>query len=349
MSEKTEQPTPKKLRDARNKGQVASSKDLVSGVIMITLFSFLWISSDFYYHQFKELILLPTLFIGPGFDFGYGLQEVLNGILIIMIKMILPPLGLVVIVAIAAHMFQFGLLLAFESLKPDLNKLNPLEGIKKIFAMKNLIELLKSVLKIAFLTILLYYVIRNNLADLLKTPECGLRCVPLVLGAVMKDLVVNTAFALIVIAGADFAFQKFQFIKQLKMSKDEIKQEYKEMEGDPHIKSKRKHLHQEMLSQNMTNSVKKSTVVVTNPTRIAIALEYREGETPLPIVRAKGQNLIAKRIIEIAQQEGIPIMENVPLARALHEQASVDQYIPSDLIQAVAEVLRWVAQLQNQR
>jgi len=121
------------------------------------------------------------------------------------------------------------------------------------------------------------------------------------------------------------------------------------MEGDPHIKSKRKHLHQEMLSQNMTNSVKKSTVVVTNPTRIAVALEYREGETPLPIVRAKGQNLIAKRIIEIAQQEGIPIMENVPLARALHEQASVDQYIPSDLIQAVAEVLRWVAQLQNQR
>lgn len=349
MSEKTEQPTPKKLRDARNKGQVASSKDLVSGAVMIALFAFLWIASGFYYSQFKELILLPTMFIGPGFDFGYGLQQALNGLLIIMIKMIAPPLALVAIVVIAAHMFQFGLLLAFESLKPDLKKLNPFEGIKKIISLKNLIELLKSILKISFLAILLYSVIRNNLGDLLKMPECGLRCVPLMLGAVMKDLVVNTMFALVVIAGADFAFQKFQFIKQLKMSKDEVKQEYKEMEGDPHIKSKRRHLHQEMLSQNMANSVKKSTVVVTNPTRIAIALEYREGETPLPIVRAKGENLLAKRIIEIAQQEGIPIMENVPLARALHEQAVVDQYIPADLIQAVAEVLRWVAQLEKQR
>lgn len=349
MSEKTEQPTPKKLRDARNKGQVASSKDLVSGAVMIALFAFLWIASGFYYSQFKELILLPTMFIGPGFDFGYGLQQALNGLLIIMIKMIAPPLALVAIVVIAAHMLQFGLLLAFESLKPDLKKLNPFEGIKKIISLKNLIELLKSILKISFLAILLYSVIRNNLGDLLKMPECGLRCVPLMLGAVMKDLVVNTMFALVVIAGADFAFQKFQFIKQLKMSKDEVKQEYKEMEGDPHIKSKRRHLHQEMLSQNMANSVKKSTVVVTNPTRIAIALEYREGETPLPIVRAKGENLLAKRIIEIAQQEGIPIMENVPLARALHEQAVVDQYIPADLIQAVAEVLRWVAQLEKQR
>lgn len=349
MSEKTEQPTPKKLRDARNKGQVASSKDVVSGAVMILLFVFLWVSADFYYRQLKELILLPTMFVGPGFDFGYALQQAFNGILMIMIKMIAPPLALVIVVVIAAHMAQFGLLLAFESLKPDLNKMNPFEGVKRIFSLKNLIELLKSILKISFLSILLYFVIRDNLGDLMKIPECGVRCIPLMLGAVMKDLVTNTIFALVIIAGADFAFQKFQFIKQLKMSKDEVKQEYKEMEGDPHIKSKRRHLHQEMLSQNMTNSVKKSTVVVTNPTRIAIALEYREGETPLPIVRAKGQNLLAKRIIEIAQQEGIPIMENVPLARALHEQATVDQYIPSDLIQAVAEVLRWVAQLEKQR
>lgn len=349
MSEKTEQPTPKKLRDARNKGQVSSSKDLVSGVLMIGLFAFLWIAADFYYHQFKELILLPTLFVGPGFDFNHSFQEVLNGSFVLMIKMIAPPLLLVIVVAVAAHVFQFGLLLAFESLKPDLKKLNPLEGMKKIFSLKNLIELLKSLLKIAFLSILLYYVIRNHLVDLLKIPQCGLSCVSLVLGALMQDLAINAAFAFIIIAGADFAFQRFQFIKQLKMSKEEVKQEYKEMEGDPHIKSKRRHLHQEMLAQNMVASVKKSTVVITNPTRIAVALEYREGETPLPIVRAKGENLSAKRIIEIAQQEGIPIMENVPLARALHEQAALDQYIPSDLIEAVAEVLRWVAQLENQR
>ncbi len=133
------------------------------------------------------------------------------------------------------------------------------------------------------------------------------------------------------------------------MTKDEVKNEYKEMEGDPAIKGKRKQLHQELLSESVVNSVKKASVVVTNPTRIAIALEYREGETPLPIVRAKGENLLAKRIIEIAKQEGIPIMENVPLARALHEQVRIDEYIPSDLIDAVAEVLRWVAKLEQDR
>ena len=349
MSDKTEQPTPKKLRDARKKGQVSSSKDVTSGAVIIMLFIFLWTASDFYYQQFKELILLPAQFTGPGFDFGYSLEQVVNGLLLIMIKMIAPPLGLVTIVIIAAHIFQFGLLLAFESLKPDLNKLNPANGLKKIFSLKNLIELLKSLLKIGFLLILLYHVILNNLGDLLEIPHCGLRCIPLMLDAMMKELMINASFAFVVIAAADFAFQKFQFIKELKMSKDEVKREYKEMEGDPHIKSKRRHLHQEMLARNMTSSVKRSTVIITNPTRIAIALEYRQGETPLPMVRAKGENLLAKRIIEIAQQEGIPIMENVPLARALHEQASVDQYIPSALIPAVAEVLRWVAQLESQR
>lgn len=349
MSEKTEQPTPKKLRDARNKGQVSSSKDLVSGALMIVMFAFLWMTSDFYYRQFKELILLPTLFMVPGFDFGYSLEQVLNGLLVLMIKMIAPLLLVAVIVTIGTHVLQFGLLLAFESLKPDLNKLNPLEGIKKIFSIKNLIELLKSIIKIALLVILLYYVIRNHLSDLMKIPQCGISCISLMLGALMKDLAINATFGFILIAGADFVFQKFQFIKQLKMSKDEVKQEYKEMEGDPRIKGKRRQLHQEMISQHTVNSVKKSTVVITNPTRIAIALDYREGETPLPIVRAKGENLLAKRIIEIAQQEGIPIMENVPLAWALHEQAAVDQYIPSELIQAVAEVLRWVAQLENRR
>ena len=152
----------------------------------------------------------------------------------------------------------------------------------------------------------------------------------------------------IVIAAADFVFQKFQHTKQLKMSKDEIKKEYKEMEGDPLIKGKRKQFHHELMSQQVASNVKRSSVVVTNPTRIAIALEYRQGETPLPIVRAKGEGFLAKRIIEIAQQEGIPIMENVPLARDLHEQSTVDQYIPVDLIEAVAEVLRWVKQLEEQ-
>lgn len=345
--EKTEQPTAKKLRDARQKGQVSSSKDVVSAALVIVLFALLWGASDFYYAKFKELILLPTLFVGTEMPFSHTLEQILEGLIILFAQMIAPPLAVVVIVSLAAHVVQFGLLLAFESLKPELNKLNPGKGIKKIFSIKNLVELLKSILKIALLSILLYHVVRDNLVDLLKVPQCGIDCVPSILGLLMQDMVIYSTFGFILIAAADFAFQRFQFTKEMRMSKEEVKQEYKEMEGDPHIKGKRRQLHQELMMQNMASSVKRSTVVVTNPTRIAIALEYREGETPLPVVRAKGENLVATYIIEIARQEGIPIMENVPLARALHEQSRVDQYIPTDLIAAVAEVLRWVAQLEK--
>ncbi|MCB1804794.1 MAG: type III secretion system export apparatus subunit SctU [Candidatus Competibacteraceae bacterium] len=345
MAEKTEQPSPKKLRDARKKGQVASSKEVVSAALLLAIFAFLWAMSGFYLLKFQQMILLPSTFIGANFE--YSLEQVLNGLLQLMLHLLAPLLALVIVVAILAHFAQFGLLFAFESLKPDLKKLNPLQGVKKIFSIKNLIEFLKSIIKIVFLSILLFLVIRDSLDDLLKIPGCGLECIPLVLGTLLKHLIINTAFAFIIIAAADFVFQNFQHTKQLKMTKDEVKREYKEMEGSPEIKSKRRQLHQEMMSQQVANSVKRSTVVVTNPTRIAIALEYRDGETPLPIIRAKGENLHAKRIIELAKENGIPIMENVPLARALHEQSSVDQYIPADLIEAVAEVLRWVAQLEK--
>jgi len=346
MSEKTEQPTPKKLRDARKKGQVASSKDVVSAAMMISVLGFLWGMATIFLHKFEELIALPTGYID--IDFERAMQETLNGVIDVMIGILAPLLALVVAVAVMAHLFQFGFLFAFESIKPDLKKLNPAKGIKKIFSMKNLIEFIKSIIKIVTLSLLLYLVIKNSLPDLLQIPHCGLQCIPEVLGQLLKLLFLNTAMVFIVIAAADFVFQKFQHTKQLKMSKDEIKKEYKEMEGDPLIKGKRKQFHHELMSQQVVSNVKRSSVVVTNPTRIAIALEYRQGETPLPIVRAKGEGFLAKRIIEIAQQEGIPIMENVPLARDLHEQSTVDQYIPVDLIEAVAEVLRWVKQLEEQ-
>lgn len=345
--EKTEQPTPKRLSDARKKGQVSSSKDLVSAALVVLMFALLWGASGFYLDKLRELILLPTVFIGSDMPFYLALEQIFDGLIVLFLQMITPPLVLAVVVGIAAHLGQFGFLLAFESLKPDLNKLNPGKGIKKIFSIKNLVELFKSILKIALLTILFYQVISDNLANLLKLPGCGLSCVSPLLGALMLDLMLYASFGFILIAAADFAFQRFQFTKEMRMSKQEVKQEYKEMEGDPRIKGKRRQLHQELMMQNTASAVKRSTVVVTNPTHIAIALEYREGETPLPIVRAKGEHLMAQRIIEIARAEGIPVMENVPLARALHEQSQVDQYIPSDLIEAVAEVLRWVAQLDQ--
>lgn len=345
--EKTERPTPKKLRDARKKGQIASSKDLVSAALMIGLFALLWSSSGFYLGKFQELLLLPAGFIGGDVPFHHALEQIFPGLILLFAQLIAPPLLLAVVIAIAAHMGQFGFLLAFESIKPDLKKISPGKGIKKIFSLKNIFELLKSLLKITLLSLLFYLVIRDHLPDLLKLPQCGIPCIPRLVGSLMLDVMIFASLGFIIIAAGDFAFQRFQFTKELRMSKQEVKQEYKEMEGDPRIKGKRRQLHQELMMQNTANAVRRSTLVITNPTRIAIALEYRDGETPLPVVRAKGENLMAAQIIRIAEQEGIPIMENVPLARALHEQSRIDQYIPSDLITAVAEVLRWVARVDE--
>ena len=349
MSEKTEDPTPKRLRDQRKKGQVAQSKEVASTALIVSIFAFLAIMSGFYYEKIEEMILLPATQLGPDFDFGSALNVVIDQMLSIMFQLLLPLIGLVIVIAIGSHFAQYGVLFAPTTLKPDLKKLNPAQGIKKIFSMKNLFELLKSILKIAFLSVLIYLVIRDALPDLMKLPSCGLNCVLPVTGQMVWNLALYSTFAFVIIAAADFAFQKFQFIKQNKMTKDEVKREYKESEGSPEIKGKRKQFHQELMQDSVSDGVKNSDVVVKNPTHYAVALEYKKDVTPLPIVRAKGENLLAKRIINIALENDIPVMENVPLAQALHSDAELDQYIPSDLVKPVAEVLRWVQQLENER
>ncbi len=348
MSDKTEPPSQKKLRDARKKGQVVQSKELASSALIIAVFAFLFGMAGVYMALMQRMILLPTTVIGPDFDFDASFEVVVNGVALLMVQMIVPLLLLVAVVAVLAHFFQYGLLFTFETAKPDLKKLNPGKALKKIFSVKNLFELAKSIVKIAFLGLLIYLVIRDSLPDLMRIPYCGAECVLPILGTLMRKLAINAAFAFVIIGAADYVFQRFQFMKQMKMTKEEVKREFKEQEGNPEIKGRRRQLHHELLAASVEHSVRNSTVVVTNPTHLAIALEYREGKTQLPIVRAKGQNLVAKRIIEIAEKEGIPVMQNVPLAHALNEQSSIDQYIPAELIGAVAEVLRWVARMETE-
>lgn len=347
MAEKTEEPTPKKLRDARKKGQVPSSKEVASTALILALVAYLFAMSGNILDDLRDLMNLPVAFIGH--DFEYALQQVLYGVFLLIVKIVAPILALVAFVAVAAYFAQFGFLFSAENLKPSLKKINPISGAKRIFSIKTVIEFIKSIIKIIVLGVLLYAVIRQSIQDLVELPYCGATCILPMLGELLRQMITAAALVFVVIAVADLLYQRYAHRKKLKMTKDEVKREYKEMEGDPHIKSKRKQIHQEMLAQGVQHNVKRSSVVVTNPTRIAIALRYVEGETPLPVVTAKGENLMARRIIEIAREEGIPVMENVPLARALHELSEVDQYIPTDLIDATAEVLRWVARLEAER
>lgn len=345
MSEKTEQPTPKKLRDARKKGQVAKSKEISSAAGIIGLFGVIWLAWGFYIDNLKEMILIPTGFYEVPFE--QALPSVLAGVARKFIILSLPAVAAGLVLGVLSNFFQIGGLFAIESIKPDIKKINPVQGFKKIFSLNNLVELIKSIIKILFLSILLWMVIKDAVDSLLKMPHAGLGGIMTILPAVMMKIVIYTSFAFIVVAIADFFFQKYMHVKKLKMSKDEVKREYKEMEGDPIIKGKRKQLHRELAMNDTVQKARKANVIVTNPTRLAVAIYYDKDETPLPIVLTKGENLLAKRIIEVAQEEGIPIMQNVPLARDLYEHGDVDQYIPSELIEPVAEVLKWVQRLKK--
>lgn len=347
MSEKTEQPTHKKLRDARKKGQVAKSKEVASAALIATVFAMLTAFMASYFGDLGDMIVAPTAYYTA--DFHLAANAVLTEVVVTGLKIVMPVVLTVAVVGAIAHMAQTGLLMSAQPIKPELKKLNPASGLKKIFALKNLVEFLKSAAKIAFLSVLLFLVIRGAIPQLVKIPHCGVSCIPPILASIFFDVMTYTVAAFVLIAAMDFVYQKWQFTKEQRMTKDEVKREYKESEGDPHIKGKRKQFHQELLQANQEAAVRRSKVVVTNPTHIAVALEYRQDETPLPIIAAMGQNLNAKRIVQIAEEEGIPIMQNVPLARGLYEDGQLGNYIPVDMIAEVAEVLRWVMELEQEQ
>lgn len=347
MSDKTEPPTPKKLREAREKGQVAKSRDLVQALLFIAIFALLLGNNDSNLKSLGALMILPAQFYAM--PFSVALREVGTQATNAAIAVTMPLLGAVILTAVAGHMMQTGVLLAFKAMAPDLNKLNPGAQLKNMFSVKTLIEFVKNIVKISLLAVILYIVVKGGLRDLLLSATCGLGCVMGVGSKMLIQILSYAAAVFLIVSAFDYFLQYQQHIKGLMMSKDEIKREYKEMEGDPHIKSKRKQFHHELLMEDTSQRVRKSTVLVTNPTHIAVAILYDAEETPLPLVLAKGEGYLAERMIAIAKEEGIPIMQNIPLARSLHSEAPVDQYIPSSLIEPIAEVLRWVQSLQENR
>jgi type III secretion protein U len=345
QGEKTEEATPKKLRDAREKGKVSMSKDIVSTALMITIFGFFWAMFETSLARLKALMLLPSRIYTMNFFQAYKLM--MSQFTLDIMHICIPLLGLVALTGVMAAFFQVGPIFATEPLKPDFKKLNPFEKVKQIFALKNFVEFIKSALKVFALMYVVYFVIKGLIDPLIKLPFLGIDGVLPLLEIILKRYVFLILIVYVFIAAADFFFQRWNFTKEMKMTKDEVKREYKEMEGSPEVKGKRKQLHREYVEENTMQNTKQSSVLVTNPTHYAIAIRYKEEETKLPMVMAKGEGYTALRMIEAAKEANIPIMRNVPLAHALYEQANIDQYIPSDLIDPIAEVLRWVRDLQQ--
>jgi type III secretion protein U len=342
-SEKTEQPTHKKLQDARKKGQVAKSKDFTQTVLVLALFGYLIFGGAALFEGLARLILMPASLIDM--PFRHAADVLVSEMARQAALLLLPILLLVVGLAIFAEMIQTGVLFAFEALKPDGHRIDPVANLKNVFSRKSLVEFVKSILKLSVLGVVVYLLLRAELPTMLTIPQAGVTGVVSAVSALMQALLIHVAIAYAAIALADLVYQRYEHRKELMMSKEEVQREYKEMEGDPHIKHQRRHLHQEVLQEGATRAAAKATVVVTNPTHLAIALRYEEGETPLPVVTAKGEGPLAERMIEAARAAGVPVLQDIPLAHSLMRDAQLDQFIPSDLIEPVAEVLRVVREM----
>ena len=342
-SDKTEPPTPKRLRDARNKGQVAKSKEVVSAAILVSLLFFFSVSHDYYLGLFRDLFDSPIWL--QQVTFAEAFDDTVRKAFTLAISLIAPPVGIALAMGVFANFFQIGALVTFEPVKPDLKKVNPANNLKNIFSKKNLVELLKSLVKIAVLGTAVAHVVWTGMPSLIGVVHCGVGCLMPVLGALFTELVIYVSLAFIVVAVADFAYQKFSYIQGLKMSKDEVKREYKESEGNPEIKSRRRSLFQEIISSQETSNIRRSSVIVANPVHLAVGLFYERDRTPLPVVTLKEQGLNARRVVAIAEREDVPVMVNVPLAQSLMTDAETNRYIPNELIGPVAEVLRLVRDL----
>ncbi|WP_446424016.1 type III secretion system export apparatus subunit SctU [Mailhella sp.] len=345
MSEKTEQPTPKRLREAREKGDVCKSQDIAPALTVLGLGLYLIANGENIFKTVSQMVAVPMTFATLPFE--EAMAKALPLVIDASIVLVAPVVGIVMGLAFIGIISQTGVLFAFKAAMPKLENLDPKKWFQKVFSMKNLFELVKNMVKVSVLGFVVWTVLKQYLPVLFEMPKRGIGAMWTVLGSAAGDLLLKSAAAFAVIAALDYLYQRYKYNQNHMMSKDEVKREYKESEGDPHIKSKRKQLQKEMLAQSPLGDVRKAKVLVTNPTHFAVALDYEKGRTELPVILVKGQGERALRMMEIAREAGIPVMRNVPLARALYHNGNENEFIPKDLITPVAEVLRWVRSLEN--
>ena len=348
MAEKTEKATPKKLKDARKKGQVAKAQDFPAAFTFVVSIAATLAMISYLFEQmasFFLMILKEVPNVGEGFDnqagryFYVALQVILNTSL--------PIMGLVCIVGVLVSFLVVGPVFSFEAMKFDLKKLNPIEGIKQKFKLKTLVELLKSIFKITGAAIIIYLIIRNKLSEIVSTVMMPVLGSAMVVNDFLVSAAIQVGLFFLFIALFDLAFQKKNFAKEMMMEKFEIKQEYKDTEGDPMIKGKRKELAREIAYQEGPSAARRARAIITNPTHIAVALKYNPLEEPAPIILTMGVGVIAEEIIKIGIENRVPIMRNVDLARALYTKGKISDYIPEDLYGAVAEIIKWIESLEE--
>jgi len=345
--ERTEKATPKRRSETRKKGQVARSMELNSALILIAICVALKNLGQGAFEGISEL--MQYFLQSPA---SYELNEKMTSILflnlsIFFIKAVLPIALIGAAVGVTASFLQVGFLLTPKPLVPDLKKINPMSGFKRILSPKSLVELLKSSIKIIVIGYVAYSIISDRFDDMINIINMDIRQTLTLLGSIAYEIGIKTGIALLIIAVFDYTYQRYTHDKSIRMTKQEIKEETKQSEGDPQIKSKIKRKQLEMTVKRMMQAVPTADVIITNPVRLAIALKYDSATMGAPKVVAKGQRLVAERIRDLAKEHNIPIFEDKILAQSLYKTAEVDKEIPFDLYKAVAEVLAYVYQINK--
>lgn len=345
--EKTEEPTPRRIEEARKKGQVARSQELSSVAIITAGLIALMVMSPMMLYQLKSVMVAS---FGEAGKIPVGVNSIryiFHTYGLGFAKILAPFLLVLALVGFFTAYLQVGPLFTFQVLEPKFDKLNIVKGLKQVISTRKLFELSRDLLKISIIGVVAYVTVKNGLHDSIELMDQSLGQI-LVFGSQMVFKVgIYCALALLVLAVLDFAYQRYTYQKGLRMTKQEIKDEFKQYEGDPLIKSRIRRIQKEQARRRMLQDVKKADVVVTNPTELAVALEYDNEKMNAPVVLAKGQRLLAAKIKEFAKKYEIPIVEDKPLAQALYKFAEVGMEIPENLYKAVAEVLAYVYRLKN--
>lgn len=348
MAEKTEKATPKKLKDARKKGQVAKIQDLPAAFTFITSISATLMFLSYFVSKIAPFTI--TIFKGASTaqeDFETKIPDYFYNALHVIMSCSFPVMIFVVFVGVIVSFLVVGPVFSLEPMKFNFKKLNPVEGIKQKFKIKVLVELLKSIAKISGAAIIIYFIIKGMLDQIISSVMLPVLGSAGIVHTFLIKAAVQVGLFFLLVALFDLAFQKKNFAKEMMMEKFEIKQEYKDTEGDPLIKGQRKQIQREIAYQDGPSSAKRARVIVTNPTHIAVALKYDAENEPAPIILTMGVGAFAEQIIKVGVDNNIPVMRNVDLARALYTKGKISDYVPEDTYEAVAEILKWIDSLEN--
>ncbi|RVT93288.1 EscU/YscU/HrcU family type III secretion system export apparatus switch protein [Sphingomonas crocodyli] len=358
--DKTELPTQKRLDDARKKGDVAKSKDLTSTATLFAWLLVLLFGSGIAAGRIGSLFEDGFAMISRGDPFPHAVGQL--GWSAFLALLVITGLAMIPasIVGVLTEFLQAGGVFTFEKLKPSLDKMNPMEGFKRMFSLDNLVELAKTMAKAILIAGVTFLVLRGSLAEiiektgpmLLPTAETDGRgaaaAVIAYTGNITRSVLLWTFGTFVMVAVLDMAWQRHSYIKKMKMSMRDIRDEVKENEGDPLIKSNRRQLHQEWAEQNAVGAARNANVLVTNPTHLAIAIDYDPESCPVPVMTGKGEGPLAQAMREAAEEEGVPIVRYVEVARGLYEHGAVDEVIPRDMFDAIAQIILWAQKVRDE-